>query len=264
MFPYLNPSKITPIKVFVLILLLLFSNIYTGLALPLNAIPSNNILLLDGIDDYASAPDSATLDLGIGAAEDFTIETFFYVPDLTNTTTDILALKRGAYSLYILYSDTIQDRFIFSIYYGPLTSDYLYIFYNLDLTVGWHHVAAVYDNEFTGTDDLLALYFDGNQVQTGVGFDITPGTYNSSSALNIGASNGVNPVKGWMEEVRFSNTVRYSSSYAVPTAPFVSDANTRALWHFDEAAGATTFFDSSGNGNTLSGLNGAQTNQQFQ
>ena len=221
--------------------------------------PSNNVLLLDGVNDYASAADSASLDLGIGASEDFTIETFFYVPDTTNTTVDTLVWKQGAYGLYILYSNTIQDRLIFRVNVGPLTNDYVYIFYNVDLSAGWHHVAAVYDNEFSATQDRLALYFDGSQVASGVGFDVTPGIYNSSSPVNIGAYLAINPANGPMEEVRFSNIVRYSGSYAVPSAPFINDANTRALWHFDEATGTTTFSDSSGHGNVLTGINGAKT-----
>jgi hypothetical protein len=216
---------------------------------------------LDGVDNYASAAENASLDLGTGASEDFTIETFFYVPDLTNTTTDTLIWKQGAYGLYILYSDTIKDRFIFRVNVGPLTNDYVYIFYNVDLTIGWHHVAAVYDNEFTGAEDLLALYFDGSQVKIGGGFDVTPGIYNSTSPVNIGAYIAINPSSGWMEEVRFSDVARYSGSYTVPTSPFTNDAHTRALWHFDEAVGATTFSDSSGHANTLAGQNGAQTVQ---
>ena len=257
-----NRFILISIQTFVVVLVLLFSSVYTGLASPMNAAPFNNILLLDGVDDYASTPDHASLDLGTGAGEDFTIETFFFVPDLTNTGTDHLVVKQSAYGLYILYSDTIQDRFIFRINYGPLTSDYLYIFYEVDLTPGWHHVAAVYDNEFTASEDLLALYLDGNQVKTGGGFDNTPGVWNSTSPVNIGAANGINPFSGWLEEVRFSNIVRYNGSYTVPTSPFTNDANSRALWHFNEAAGAITFSDSSGNGNTLSGLNGAKTGQQ--
>ena len=34
-------------------------------------------LLLDAVDDYATAPDSAPLDLGVGATDDFTIEASF-------------------------------------------------------------------------------------------------------------------------------------------------------------------------------------------
>jgi hypothetical protein len=255
-------SQLMPvsIKAFVLILFVLFGNIHPGLASPSNAVPFNNYLSLDGVDDYASAPDHTSLDLGTGASEDFTIETFFYVPDLNNTTIDFLIYKASAYQLYIIFSDTTQDRFIFKICYSLSPFDCLYIFYEVDLTVGWHHVAAVYDNEFTGSQDLLALYFDGSQATTGGGFDITPGVFNSTSPVEIGVANGsVNPFKGWLDEVRFSNVVRYSGSYTVPGSAFTNDANTRALWHFNEASGATTFSDSSGNGNTLSGFNGAQT-----
>jgi hypothetical protein len=45
----------------------------------------------------------------------------------------------------------------------------------------------------------------------------------------------------------------------VPSAPFTPDGSTRALWHFDEPAGSTSFSDSGGNANTLTGYNGAQT-----
>ena len=236
-----------------------------GRASALNAIPSNNVLSLDGVDDYATAPDNASLDLGTGSSEDFTIETFFYIPDHTSRTTDFLISKAAAYSLYIIYADmthTTQDRIVFKICYSPLTDRACFgIYYDLTLTVGWHHVAAVYDNEYTASHDLLALYLDGNQVQTDGNFDLTPGLYNSALPVEIGdiLNGNVYPFKGWMDEVRFSNIVRYSGSYVVPTAPFVSDGNTRALWHFDEAAGATTFFDSSGHSNTLTGFNGAKT-----
>ncbi len=42
---------------------------------------------------------------------------------------------------------------------------------------------------------------------------------------------------GWIDEVRISNTLRYSSSFAPPTAPFTPDAATAALYHFDEGNG---------------------------
>ena len=63
---------------------------------------------------------------------------------------------------------------------------------------------------------------------------------------------------GRLEEARISSTVRYpGNTYTVPGAAFAPDASTRALWHFDAAVGATVFSDASGNGNTLTGANGA-------
>jgi hypothetical protein len=51
------------------------------------------VLALDGVDDSASAADAATLDIGVGATDDFTVETFFYVPDELNSTGDTLFEK---------------------------------------------------------------------------------------------------------------------------------------------------------------------------
>jgi hypothetical protein len=176
---------------------------------------------------------------------------------LGNSTIDFLTWKGNAHSLYIIFSDIDPDRLIFRIDTSPIS--WIFISYDIDLSVGWHHVAAVFDNEYTASEDLMVLYLDGSRVTIGGGFDLIPGTINSSSALNIGSA-PINPLVGWMEEIRLSDIVRYSGvSYTVPTSPFVPDANTRALWHFNEVAGSTAFADSSGNGNTLTGLNGAQT-----
>lgn len=215
-------------------------------------------LSLDGIDDYASAPDASSLDLGTGSTDDFTIETFFYVPNLNNDTTDTLVWKQGAYGLYVISSSTTQDRIIYRIYTDPV--NYVYLIHFVDLSVGWHHVAAVYDNEYTDSQDLLALYLDGSQVSVGTNVEWTPGVPNSSSSLYIGGYATVNPAIGWMEETRFSNSVRYNNiNYTLPSSPFSNDANTRALWHFDDQTGSTTFGDSSGNSNPLIGVNGART-----
>jgi PKD repeat protein len=215
-------------------------------------------LSLDGVDDYASALDSASLDLGTGDNDDLTIETFFDVPDLTNTGTDVLVWKPGAYGLYIIYDASAPDRLIFRIWLDP--TNYVYLNYDVNLSVGWHHVAAVFDNENTASQDWVALYLDGSLVASNNQADWTPGIPDSTSALNIGAYLGMYPAVGWIEEMRFSDIVRYSSvSYTVPTTPFVNDAVTRALWHFNEAPGSTVFADSSGNGNTLTGQNGAHT-----
>lgn len=52
--------------------------------------------------------------------------------------------------------------------------------------------------------------------------------------------------------------MRYTSNFTPPDT-LTADANTRALYHFNESAGSTSFADSSGNGFGLAGVNGAQT-----
>lgn len=54
--------------------------------------------------------------------------------------------------------------------------------------------------------------------------------------------------QGEIDEVRISDTVRYTEEFSPPTVPFIPDNNTIALWHFDEGTGTVTR-DASGNGN---------------
>jgi len=50
---------------------------------------------------------------------------------------------------------------------------------------------------------------------------------------------------GWLDELRFSTGVRYTAAFTRPAAPFTPDAQTAALYHFDEGSGANVL-DSSG------------------
>ena len=215
-------------------------------------------LSLDGVNDYASAPDSGSLDLGVDY-QSFTIETFFFIPNTTTTGGKYLVLKPNAYSLSIGFSTSDPDVLIFRVYASP--TDFIELLALNHLSVGWHHIAAVYVNEYTASQDMVAIFLDGNRLATNAAFEFTPGLYNSSSVLYVGGySAGTVQFSRWIEEMRFSSTVRYgAATYTVPTAPFTGDGYNRALWHFSDTIGSTVFQDSSGQGNTLTGYNGAQT-----
>jgi concanavalin A-like lectin/glucanase superfamily protein len=224
------------------------------------AVPFGNVLELDGVDDYASITDNSTLDLGDTDGEDFTIESFFSVPNETNETLDTILYKQNAYGLFINFNTSSMDAVFFRFWHGPGTSDFTTLFSSTNLSAGTHHIAAVFDNEFTASNDRVAIYLDGSQfADNSAATDLTPGVFNSTAPLTLGAGNGLNHLEGWQEEARLSDVVRYSAAYVPPSSPFTSDASTRALWHFDEPACSTSFADSSGNANTLTGLNGAQT-----
>ena len=70
---------------------------------------------------------------------------------------------------------------------------------------------------------------------------------------------------GEIDAIRFSNIARHdvpAERGVYPFEPphrFVPDAHTLALWNFDEPAGTDRFQDTSGNGKTLIGMNGAIT-----
>ena len=48
-----------------------------------------------------------------------------------------------------------------------------------------------------------------------------------------------------MDDLRISSTARYSTNFTPPTGPFIPDANTQILYHFDNIA-----TDASGNNHT--------------
>jgi hypothetical protein len=123
----------------------------------------------------------------------------------------------------------------------------------------WHHIA-VTRQQSTGQ---LRIYVDGqlDNAQTGgptgeVSYrDGRATSYpNSDPYLVIGAEKhdagaAYPSYSGWLDEVRLSNTLRYTSNFTRPSAPFTSDASTLALYHFDEGpvgACTGTVLDSSG------------------
>ena len=67
---------------------------------------------------------------------------------------------------------------------------------------------------------------------------------------------------GEIDAIRFSDIARYGLPAGQPFEPphhFSSDKHTLALWDFNDEAGADRFEDTSGNGYTLIGMNGATT-----
>jgi hypothetical protein len=107
----------------------------------------------------------------------------------------------------------------------------------------WHHVAASSDGS-----TVTRLFVDGTQQASGTSTSV--GTLWSSDGLDFigigqhfpGTSFGF---LGSLDEVRISNSNRYTGAFTAPTAAFSTDANTVGLYHLD---GDGT--DSSGNGYT--------------
>ncbi|HNS65014.1 MAG TPA: hypothetical protein PKJ26_00795, partial [Candidatus Woesebacteria bacterium] len=112
---------------------------------------------------------------------------------------------------------------------------------------GWKHLALTYN----GTQGKL--YVDGNLVST-----INPSTTGSlpapeQSMFRIGNNYCCGSMPLTADEVRISNTVRYTSNFTPQTTPFEPDVNTKLLLHFDENGddprNTGKAIDSSGNGN---------------
>jgi hypothetical protein len=121
----------------------------------------------------------------------------------------------------------------------------------------WHHVAVMRRR----SDGLLRIFVNGqlDAESTGAGGDVSYRDGRSTSFPNdpflvIGAEkhdagSAYPSYSGRVDEVRLSNSLRYTSNFTPPSAPFTSDGNTVALYHFDEGpAGPCTgnVLDSSG------------------
>ncbi|MCA9138278.1 MAG: protein kinase, partial [Planctomycetales bacterium] len=105
------------------------------------------------------------------------------------------------------------------------------------------HIAGVRDPEL----NEIRLYHDGKLIQTSPG-EIQRGTGNLQIASKeyqwIG--NEDHQFNGWIDEVRISRSVRYREDFT-PQRRFDQDAETTALYHFEEGTG-DILKDSSGNG----------------
>jgi hypothetical protein len=124
----------------------------------------------------------------------------------------------------------------------------------------WHHIAV----QRRRADGWLWLYVDGRLEAQGDGPDGdmsypdngVPGNFcggpciNSDPYLVLGAEkHDAGPqfpsFAGWLDEFRLSNVLRYTAAFTRPAAPFLPDANTAALYHFDEGSG-DVILDTSG------------------
>lgn len=116
----------------------------------------------------------------------------------------------------------------------------------------WHHIAV----QRRRSDGYLWLFVDGQlQAQAdGPNGDISYRDGRTGAPkdpfLVLGAEKhdagaAYPSYSGFMDELRVSNVLRYSGNFTRPSGPFTPDANTLALYHFDETGG-TTITDSSG------------------
>ncbi|MBI4341690.1 MAG: hypothetical protein HY598_05355, partial [Candidatus Omnitrophica bacterium] len=134
----------------------------------------------------------------------------------------------------------------------------------------WHHVAVtrsrssgqlrifldgVLDGEGLGPSGD-ASYRDGRplSVRTGCGGTCVNEPYLVLGAEKHDASPGQHAYRGWLDEIRLSNTIRYTGDFPRPTAPFTTDANTAALYHFDEGSGDTLTDTSGASGGPSNGI----------
>jgi hypothetical protein len=111
----------------------------------------------------------------------------------------------------------------------------------------WHHVA-IQRRRFDG---FLWIYLDGNLEASvnGPNGDVSypedlPPSADGDHFIGIGAwkldnEYNLHPFfRGWIDEMRLSNSIRYTRKFTPSMRPFSSDANTVALYRFDDGIGS--------------------------
>jgi hypothetical protein len=126
----------------------------------------------------------------------------------------------------------------------------------IDVIGDWHHVAITHQAD----DSLNVVFFDGVAVA-----QFTSGFSSFSGTTAVGANdyNDGDSFQGRIDDVRISDVVRYTGFFGVETLSIVADANTVALWNFEDGQNSTTMADVSGNGYDMAGEGGAHVNAPF-
>ena len=222
------------------------------------------------IDDPANSDPGPPVDVG---ATDFTIEFWMRARSGENGAGAVncgsniawingnIILDRDRFFQDRKYGLSVAGGVVVFGVSGDGTGDYTICGTSDVLDDQWHHIAV----ERRRSDGWVWLYVDGNLESQADGpdgevsypDDGIPGNFcggpctNSDPFLVIGAEKHDVEVEqfpafsGWLDEVRFSNTIRYLSNFAPLTQPFNPDINTVALYHFDEGTG-DAITDSSG------------------
>ncbi len=203
-------------------------------------------------DDVYYAEDAPSLDVGDQESEDITVEAWVFIrsfPDARQTA--IIAAKPEAYELSLVSGyinpGKPDERPVYGFQFTVSDEPVFILTESLSKYLNqWVHLAGVFDNHA----DKTFVFIDG----AGFGRDCSVRIANSNSPLVVGgplsdSNEGKVCFDGKLDELRISDKVRYKADFTPRQSSFTPDANTRALYHFDERS--APFADASGNGNTL-------------
>ena len=259
---------------FLLSMVLLFS-----LVMPVFAFePSGGVLMLDGEDDYAILPFAEHGHIFPEGTHAFTVEIWFYPKtEPKKIDKDLILTQQVSIGLKARDRCLLEKNQLCSYRHAYLSGDTGHGLVGSDSPIEkdqWNYIAIIFKNSTlchaTNNQigqgwrlpfvDRVSLHINRpERVQ-----DFVVGGYGEDKfvAPNGGLLFQVSSFHGEIDAIRFSNTARYDCAAQGnnpfdPPPRFLNDAHTLALWDFNDKEGATRFEDTSGNGKTLIGMNGA-------
>lgn len=190
--------------------------------------------LFDGDSDYLSIDGTS---YSIDLSGDFTIEFFVRHANATGNQKylDLRESGAGALTNYILIDTSTNFRLFID------GSDLLSGGAGGPSADTWYHIAVVRN----GTS--IKYFLDGTEELDYT--QSTPKDYTLDYSWLIGINGDLRNrdyLNGYLDELRFSSTARYTSNFTAPTSAFDNDSNTLLLLHMDGPNSSTTFLDDNG------------------
>ena len=256
-------------------------------ALPPPSPAGGNYLVLDGKDDYAVLDFEKFGVLLPQGTDEFTVEAWVYPtkpPNRNNITAVVLSQQaririvgdnhRSYQSLKKRIDWRKGDLLVVVDVHmarrgGTASTPYFPITISPNQ---WHHIAIQAKGKQTTTivNDLAKTLQRGITIEHDLSKfwrpkDFTLGGFGEKIESPHLGNFFWGSFTGYIDEVRLSTVARYDITQRnfTPQSRFKPDANTVALWHFDEPGGTRRFSDSSDNGYRLVGEGGAKTGISF-
>lgn len=180
--------------------------------------------LFDGNGDYLNIPTDTTFNFGTG---DFTLEA--WVRRTSQSGDTFILSASGSGGLFWGFRNGTEMGWG----QNAISWDYN-VAAGLSINT-WYHVA------LTRSGTSMRMFVNGTQIGTTQTNSIS---YNlSTTSFTIGSQGANYYYDGYIDEVRVSNSPRYTANFTAPAVPLVNDANTVFLMHADGTNASTTFTD---------------------
>ncbi len=243
--------------------------------------PSGGVLMLDGEDDYAILPLAEHGYIIPRNTDAFTIEVWFYPKTEPKKKERNLVLgQQAAIGLTSENKCELNKNQVCS--YGSAFLEGKRVTTAIDIHVlvekdQWNYMAIIfkdstlslaYNDEILRTGRINLVNFVAASVPLGETFrDFFVGGYAEDMIIVKDGEllSRRTYFHGAIDAIRFSNIARHDLPIAHgawlfdPPQRFLNDEHTLALWDFNDKEGTDHFEDTSGNGYTLIGMNGATT-----
>ena len=252
-----------------------------SLAMPVFSFePSGGVLSLDGEDDYAILPLAEHGHIFPEGTHAFTVEIWFYPKaEPKEKDKDLILNQQVSIGLQARERCILGQNQLCSYRHAYLAGDRTHGLAGTDSPIQkdqWNYIAIIFKNS-------TLCHATNNRISQGWRLprvdrvrlnirrpwrvqDFVVGGYGEDKFVVPNGGGGllfqVSGFHGEIDAIRFSNIARYDCAEQGnnpfdPPPRFLNDEHTLALWDFNDKEGADRFEDTSGNGKTLIGMNGA-------